>query len=59
MEIEGIHLVYAFIVSWNDVSRGIFLTEFFNTLDACMSHLQSWTYDPSQVNLECIQTIPE
>jgi hypothetical protein len=59
MEIEGVHLVYAFIVTWNDLSRGIFLTEYFTTLETCMTHLQSWTYDPNHVSLECIAVVPD
>ena len=58
MEIEGIHLIYAFIVSWNDVSRGVFLSEFFTSLETCMAYLQTWDYDPTQLNLECIQIKP-
>jgi len=59
MEIEGIHLIYAFIVSWNEVSRGIFLTEYFANFETCITHLQSWTYDPNQVGLECIAVVPD
>ena len=59
MEIEGVHLVYAFIVTWNDLSRGIFLTEYFTTFETCMTHLQSWTYDPNHVSLECIAVVPD
>ena len=59
MEIADINLIYAFVVSWNDVSRGVFLTEYFANLEKCMLYLQSWSYDPNQVNLECIQIFPE
>jgi len=59
MEIEGVQLIYALIVSWNEVSRGVFLTEYFANLETCMTHLQSYAYDPSQVNLECIQILPD
>ena len=59
MEIEGVHLIYAFIVSWNEVSRGIFLTEYFTSFETCMTHLQSWTYDPNHVSLECIAVVPD
>ena len=59
MEIEGIHLIYAFVVSWNEVSRGVFLSEFFPTLETCMTYLQTWAYNPNLVNLECIQVMPE
>jgi len=59
MEIEGVHLIYAFIVSWNEASRGIFLTEYFANFETCMTHLQSWTYDPNQVGLECIAVVPD
>ena len=58
MEIEGIHLIYAFIVSWNDVSRGVFLSEFFTSLETCTAHLQSWIYDAELVNLKCVQIKP-
>ena len=53
MEIVNIDFVYAFIVAWNDTSRGVFLTEYFASLDECMSYLQSWIHDPTQVNLAC------
>lgn len=58
MEIADVNLVYAFIVSWNDVSRGVFLSEFFASLETCMAHLQSWTYDADIVNLKCVQIKP-
>ena len=58
MEIEGIHLIYAFIVSWNDISRGVFLSEFFTSLETCTAHLQSWIYDAELVNLKCVQIKP-
>ena len=59
MEVTDVNLIYAFVVSWNEVSRGVFLSEFFPTLETCMAYLQAWTYDPNQVNLECIQVMPE
>ena len=59
MEIADVNLIYAFVVSWNDVSRGVFLSEVFTSLETCMAHLQAWTYDPNQVNLECIQVMPD
>ena len=51
MEIADVNLIYAFVVHWNDVSRGVFLSEYFPTLETCMTYLQSWSYDPNQVNL--------
>ena len=59
MEVADINLIYAFVVSWNEVSRGIFLTEYFANLETCMTHLQSYAYDPNQVSLECIQIMPD
>ena len=59
MEIADVNSIYAFIVSWNDTSRGVFLTEYFASLDECMSYLQSWIHDPTQVNLECVQLISD
>ena len=59
MEIADIDLIYAFVVSWNDVSRGVFLAEFFPTLETCMTFLDQWAYDSKQVNLECIQIFPD
>ena len=59
MEVTDVNLIYAFVVSWNEVSRGVFLSEFFPSLDTCITYLQTWTYDPNQVNLECIQVMPE
>ena len=59
MEVADANVIYAFVVSWNEVSRGVFLSEFFPSLDTCMAYLQAWTYDPNQVNLECIQIMPE
>ena len=58
MEVTDINLIYAFIVSWNDVSRGVFLSEFFTSLETCMTYLQTWEYDPNQVNLKCVQIKP-
>ena len=58
MEVTDINLIYAFIVSWNDVSRGVFLSEFFTSLETCMAYLQTWEYDPDQVNLACVQIKP-
>jgi hypothetical protein len=59
MEVADANLIYAFVVSWNEVSRGVFLSEFFPSLETCMTHLQSWTYDPNLLNLECIQIMPD
>jgi hypothetical protein len=59
MEVADINLIYAFVVSWNDVSRGVFLSEFFPSMETCMAYLQTWEYDPTQVNLKCIQLMPE
>ena len=59
MEIADIDLIYAFVVFWNDVSRGVFLSEAFPSLETCMTYLQSWSYNPNQVNLECIQVMPD
>ena len=59
MEIADVELIYAFVVSWNEVSRGVFLSEFFPTLDTCMAYLQTWAYNPNLVNLECIQVMPD
>jgi hypothetical protein len=58
MEIADVDLIYAFVVHWNDVSRGMFLAEYFPTLETCMTFLQSWAYDPNLVNLKCIQILP-
>ena len=58
MEVTDVNVIYAFIVSWNDVSRGVFLSEFFTSLETCTAHLQSWIYDADQVNLKCIQIKP-
>ena len=59
MEIAEIELIYAFLVSWNDISRGVFLAEFFPTLETCMNFLDQWNYDPTQVNLSCKQIFPD
>ena len=59
MEIADVNLIYAFVVHWNDVSRGVFLSEGFPTLETCMAYLQTWAYYPNLVNLECIQVMPE
>ena len=59
MEVADINLIYAFVVSWNEVSRGVFLEEYFANLETCMTYLQTWAYDPNQVNLECIQITPD
>ena len=59
MEIADLNLIYAFVVHWNDVSRGVFLSEFFPSLDTCMTYLQTWAYNPNLVNLECIQVMPD
>ena len=58
MEIADVDLIYAFVVHWNDVSRGVFLSEFFTSLETCMAYLQTWEYDPNQVNLKCVQIKP-
>ena len=59
MEVADANLIYAFVVHWNDVSRGVFLTELFSSMETCMSHLQAWEFDPEQVNLKCIQVMPD
>ena len=59
MEVADAELIYAFVVSWNEVSRGVFLTELFASMETCMTYLHSWAYDPNQVNLECIQVMPD
>ena len=59
MEIANIVESYAFFVQWIDVSRGVFLTEFFPTLDTCMAYLNVWDYNPTEVKLECIQIYPD
>ncbi len=59
MEITDVNLIYAFVVSWNEVSRGVFFTEYFANLETCMTYLQTWAYDPNQVNVECIQVLPD
>ena len=59
MEIAEIDLIYAFVVHWNDVSRGVFLAEYFPTIETCMTFLDQWAYDSKQVNLECIQIFPD
>ena len=59
MEVTDVNLIYAFVVSWNEVSRGVFLSEFFPTLETCMTYLQTWAYNPNLVNLECIQVMPD
>ena len=58
MEVTDVNVIYAFIVSWNDVSRGVFLSEFFTSLETWTAHLQSWIYDADQVNLKCVQIKP-
>ena len=58
MEVADANLIYAFVVFWNDVSRGVFLTEYFANLETCMAYLQTWEYDPDQVNLACVQIKP-
>ena len=58
MEVTDVNLIYAFVVTWNEVSRGVFLSKFFTSLETCMAHLQTFEYDPTQVNLECIQIKP-
>jgi hypothetical protein len=59
MEIADANLIYAFVVHWNDVSRGVFLTELFSSMETCMTYLQTWTYDPNLLNLQCIQLMPD
>ena len=59
MEIADANLIYAFVVHWNDVSRGVFLSEYFPSLETCMNFLGQWEYNPNQVNLECIQIFPD
>ena len=58
MEVTDVNLIYAFVVSWNEVSRGVFLSEFFTSLETCMAYLQTWEYDANQVNIKCIQIKP-
>ena len=58
MEVTDVNLIYAFVVSWNDVSRGVFLSEFFTSLETGTAHLQSWIYDAELVNLKCVQIKP-
>ncbi len=59
MEFADIDLIYAFVVAWNDVSRGMFYSEYFPSIETCTAFLNSWEYDPTQVNLKCIQIYPE
>ena len=59
MEIAEIDLIYAFVVHWMDISRGVFLSEGFPSLETCMTFLDTWAYDPKQVSLECIQIFPD
>ena len=58
MEVTDVNVIYAFIVSWTDVSLGVFVSEFFTSLETCTAHLQSWIYDADQVNLKCVQIKP-
>jgi hypothetical protein len=59
MEIANIVESYAFVVQWIDVSRGVFLTEYFPTYETCMDYLNVWDYNPTEVKLECIQIYPD
>lgn len=60
MEIaDGIVNTYVFVVSWLDVSRGVFLSEGMANLQECMEYLNTFSYDATQVKLECIQVYPE
>ena len=49
----------AFVVSWIDLSRGVFLSEGMHGLEECMSYLNTFSYDATQVKLECIQVYPD
>jgi len=59
MELASIIDSYAFVVQWIDVSRGVFLTEYFPTYETCMDYLNVWDYNPTEVKLECIQIYPD
>ncbi len=60
MEIaDGIVNTYAFVVSWIEVSRGVFFSEGMPNLQECMAYLNTFSYDAMQVKLECIQVYPE
>ena len=60
MEIaDSIVNTYAFVVSWIDISRGVFLSEGMPGLEECMSYLTTFSYDATQVKLECIQVYPD
>ena len=59
MEVADINLIYAFVVHWVDISRGVFLSEGFPSIETCMTFLEQWAYDPNQVSLSCIQIFPE
>jgi len=60
MEIaDGIVNTYAFVVSWIEVSRGVFFSEGMPNLQECMTYLNTFSYDATQVKLECIQVYPE
>ena len=59
MEITDVQMTYAFVVHWVEISRGVFLSEGFPSLETCMSFLEQWAYDPKQVNLSCIQVFPD
>ena len=60
MEIaDSIVNTYAFVVSWIDISRGVFLSEGMPGLEECMSYLNTFSYDATQVKLEFIQVYPD
>ena len=60
MEIaDSIVNTYAFVVSWIDISRGVFLSEGMPGLEECRSYLNTFSYDATQVKLECIQVYPD
>ena len=60
MEIaDSIVNTYAFVVSLVDISRGLFLSEGMPGLEDCMSYLNTFSYDATQVKLECIQLYPD
>ena len=59
MEIADVNLIYAFVVHWVDISRGVFFSEGFPSIETCMNFLEKWAYDPNQVKLSCIQIFPE
>ena len=59
MEFADVDLIYAFVVAWTETSRGVFFSDYFPTLETCMSFLNQWEYNPNQITLSCIQILPE